>query len=41
MSALAFALVGADPVDDGLLYLGIAMTLGATLQYVRQASTSA
>lgn len=41
MSALALALVGADPVDEILLYLGVAMTLGATLQYVRQASTSA
>jgi cardiolipin synthase len=41
MSAIAFALVGADPVDELLLYLGVAMTLGATLQYVRQASTSA
>lgn len=41
MSAVAFALVGADPVDDVLLYIGLAMTLGATAQYVRQASTSA
>lgn len=41
MSALAFALVGADPVDDVLLYVGLVMTLGATLQYARQASTSA
>lgn len=41
MSALALALVGADPVDDVLLYVGLAMTLGATAQYVRQASTSA
>jgi len=41
MSAIALALVGADPVDAILLYLGLAMTLGATAQYVRQASTSA
>lgn len=41
MSAIAFALVGAEPVDELLLYLGVAMTLGATLQYARQASTSA
>lgn len=41
MSALALALVGADPVDDVLLYVGVAMTLGATAQYARQASTSA
>lgn len=41
MSALALCLVGADPVDEILLYLGVAMTLGATAQYVRQASTSA
>jgi cardiolipin synthase len=41
MSAIALALVGADPVDDVLLYLGVAMTLGATVQYVRQASSSA
>ena len=41
MSAIAFALVGAEPVDELLLYLGVAMTLGATAQYVRQASTSA
>ena len=41
MSAIAFALVGADPLDDVLLYIGLAMTLGATGQYVRQASTSA
>ena len=41
MSAIALALVGADPVDAILLYVGVAMTLGATAQYVRQASTSA
>lgn len=39
MSALAFCLVGADPVDEVLLYVGVAMTLGATVQYARQAST--
>jgi cardiolipin synthase len=41
MSALALSLVGADPVDEILLYIGVAMTLGATVQYARQASTSA
>ncbi|MFL5845206.1 MAG: CDP-alcohol phosphatidyltransferase family protein [Solirubrobacteraceae bacterium] len=41
MSALALCLVGADPVDSILLYIGVAMTLGATAQYARQASTSA
>jgi cardiolipin synthase len=41
MSAIALSLVGADPVDEILLYIGVAMTLGATAQYVRQASTSA
>lgn len=41
MSAIALALVGADPVDEILLYVGVAMTLGATAQYARQASTSA
>lgn len=41
MSAIALALVGADPVDSILLYVGLAMTLGATAQYIRQASTSA
>jgi cardiolipin synthase len=41
MSAIAFALVGAEPVDEICLYAGLAMTLGATAQYVRQASTSA
>ncbi|MEJ7784679.1 MAG: CDP-alcohol phosphatidyltransferase family protein [Solirubrobacteraceae bacterium] len=37
MSAIAFALVGADPIDEILLYVGVAMTLGATAQYVGQA----
>ena len=41
MSALALCLVGADPVDEISLYVGLVMTLGATAQYVRQASTSA
>jgi cardiolipin synthase len=41
MSAIALSLVGADPVDEILLYIGLVMTLGATAQYVRQASTSA
>ena len=39
MSAIAFALVGADPIDEILLYAGVAMTLGATAQYVGQALT--
>lgn len=37
MSAIALALVGADPVDEILLYVGVAMTLGATVQYLQQA----
>jgi cardiolipin synthase len=41
MSAIAFALIGVEPLDEVLLYVGLAMTLGATMQYVRQASTSA
>ena len=41
MSAIAFALVSAEPVDEISLYIGLVMTLGATAQYVRQASTSA
>jgi cardiolipin synthase len=41
MSAIAFAIAGVDPLDDVLLYVGLTMTLGATAQYVRQASTSA
>lgn len=41
MSAIALSLVGADPADEVLLYLGVALTLGATVQYARQASTSA
>jgi cardiolipin synthase len=39
MSAIFFALAGVDPLDDVLLYLGLAMTLAATAQYARQAST--
>ena len=39
MSAIAFALVGADPIDEILLYVGVVMTLGATAQYVGQALT--
>lgn len=44
MSAIALALVGVDPLDEILLYLGLVMTLAATAQYAhaaRQASTSA
>ena len=41
MSAIALALVDADPVAEILLYVGLALTLAATAQYVRQASTSA
>jgi cardiolipin synthase len=41
MAAVAGALAGWDPADDILLYLGLAMTLGATAQYARQASTRA
>jgi cardiolipin synthase len=41
MSAIALSLVGADPADHVLLYVGLALTLGATVQYARQASTSA
>ncbi len=41
MAALFAALAGLDPADDVLLYLGLALTLVATAQYVRQASTSA
>lgn len=41
MGAIALSLVGADPVDEILLYAGLALTLAATAQYVRQASTSA
>ena len=40
MSAIAFALIGVDPLDEILLYIGLAMTLAATVQYIRQASTS-
>ena len=41
MSAIAFAVLGVDGVDEVCLYVGLAMTLAATAQYVRQASTSA
>ena len=41
MSAIALCLVDTHPVDQILLYIGLAMTLGATAQYIRQASTSA
>jgi cardiolipin synthase (CMP-forming) len=39
MSAIAFAVLGVDPLDDILLYAGVAMTLAATAQYARQVST--
>jgi phosphatidylglycerophosphate synthase len=39
MAAIALSLVGGDPVDEILLYVGLVMTLGATAQYARQAST--
>ena len=41
MSAIAFAVLGVDGLDEVCLYVGLLMTLGATAQYVRQASTSA
>jgi cardiolipin synthase len=41
MTAIATALLGLDPADDVLLYVGLGMTLGATAQYLRQLSTSA
>jgi cardiolipin synthase len=41
MSAIALAIAGAHTLPEILLYVGLAMTLGATAQYVRQASTSA
>jgi cardiolipin synthase len=41
MGAIALAIAGVGTVADVLLYIGLAMTLGATAQYVRQASTSA
>jgi hypothetical protein len=41
MSAVALCLVDTHPVDEISLYLGLALTLTATAQYVRQASTSA
>ena len=40
MSAIALCLVDTHPVDQILLYIGLVMTLGATAQYIRQASTS-
>jgi phosphatidylglycerophosphate synthase len=39
MSAIAFAILGVDPLDDILLYIGLAMTLIATAQYAKQVST--
>jgi hypothetical protein len=39
MSAVAFAVLGVDPLDDILLYIGLAMTLIATAQYAKQVST--
>jgi cardiolipin synthase len=39
MSAIAFAVLGVDPLDDILLYVGLALTLAATVQYARQLST--
>lgn len=41
MSAIALSLVGAEPVDEILLYVGVAMSLAVLVQYARQASTSA
>jgi len=41
MSAIAFAVLGVDPLDDILLYVGLALTLIATGQYAKQVSTSA
>ena len=41
MAAVFAALVGLDGLDEALLYVGLALTLGATAQYARQASTSA
>jgi cardiolipin synthase len=41
MAAIALALVTPGPVLNVVLYVGLAMTLGATAQYIRQASTSA
>ncbi|MCW2968200.1 MAG: CDP-alcohol phosphatidyltransferase family protein [Solirubrobacteraceae bacterium] len=41
MAAIALALVTPGRVLNVVLYVGLAMTLGATAQYVRQASTSA
>ena len=39
MSAIAFAVLGVDPLDNILLYIGLAMTLIATAQYAKQVST--
>jgi cardiolipin synthase len=39
MSAIAFGVLGVDPLDDILLYIGLAMTLIATAQYAKQVST--
>ena len=39
MSAIAFGVLGVDPLDDILLYVGLAMTLIATAQYAEQVST--
>ena len=39
MSAIAFAVLGVDPLDNILLYVGLAMTLIATAQYAKQVST--
>jgi phosphatidylglycerophosphate synthase len=41
MGAIFLALCGAGRVADAFLYVGLAMTLGATAQYARQVSTSA
>jgi cardiolipin synthase (CMP-forming) len=36
MSALFFAMAGLETVGAVLLYIGVAMTLGSTVQYVRE-----
>ena len=36
MSALFFAMAGLETVGAVLLYIGIAMVLGSTAQYVRE-----
>ncbi len=41
MAAIGFGLCGVPAPGRILLYVGIAMTLGATVQYARQVSTSA